>query len=43
MCTKKLDDPFLAAVVKGLRFKPALASGSPVDGIASVNLTHLQF
>jgi hypothetical protein len=43
MCTRKIDDPFLAAVVRGLRFKPALAGGSPVDGIASVNLTHLQF
>ncbi len=43
LCTKKVDDAFLASVVAGLRFKPALAGGTPVDGVAAVNLTKLQF
>ena len=43
MCTKKTDDPFLDAVVRGLRFKPALSGGIPVEGVAAVNLTKLQF
>jgi hypothetical protein len=43
LCSRKIDDPFLASVVKGLRFKPALSSGVPVDGVAAVNLTQLQF
>jgi len=43
MCTKKMDDPFLDTVVRGLRFKPALSSGVPVEGVAAVNLTKLQF
>lgn len=43
VCTLRIEDPFLFAVVKGLRFKPALANGKPVDGVAAVNLTQLQF
>ena len=43
ICTKRINDPFLDTVVKGLRFKPALSSGAAVDGIATVNLTKLQF
>ena len=43
VCTRKIEDPFLVAVVRGLRFKPALANGTPVDGVAAVNLTKLQF
>jgi len=43
LCTKKVDDAFLASVVAGLRFKPALSGGTPVDGVASLNLTKLQF
>ncbi len=42
-CSKKIDDPFLEAVVRSLRFKPALAHGEPVDGVAALNLTKLQF
>jgi len=42
-CTRRIEDPFLAAVVRGLRFKPALSSGIPVDGVAAVNLSQLQF
>ncbi len=43
LCTKKVDDAFLASVVAGMRFKPALSGGTPVDGVAAVNLTKLQF
>jgi hypothetical protein len=42
-CSKKIDDPFLATVVRSLRFKPALAHGEPVDGVAALNLTKLPF
>jgi len=42
-CSKRIDDPFLEAVVKSLRFKPALAHGEPVDGVTALNLTKLQF
>jgi len=42
-CTRRIDDPFLVAVVRGLRFKPALSSGVPVDSVAAVNLSQLQF
>jgi hypothetical protein len=41
-CKKKIDDPFLDSVVTKLRFKPALALGKPVEGIAEVNLGKLQ-
>ncbi len=41
-CSTKIDDPFLESVVRSLRFKPALAHGKPVEGIASVNLSKLQ-
>ena len=40
-CTRRIDDPFLVAVVRGLRFKPALSSGVPVDSVAAVNLSQL--
>jgi hypothetical protein len=41
-CTKKIDDPFLESVVRDIRFKPALAKGKAVPGVAEVNLTKLQ-
>jgi hypothetical protein len=41
-CSKKIEDPFLQAVVRSLRFKPALAHGEPVEGVAAVNLSKLQ-
>jgi hypothetical protein len=41
-CTRKIDDPYLQATVGGLLFKPALAHGRPVNGIAAVNLAKLQ-
>jgi hypothetical protein len=40
-CTKKIDDPYLESVVKSVRFKPALNSGKPVDGVAVLNLQKL--
>ena len=43
LCTRKVDDTFLVKVVAGLRFKPALQGGKPVEGVAAVNLTQLQF
>jgi hypothetical protein len=41
-CSKKVEDPFLESVVRSIRFKPALAQGKPVDGIAALNLSKLQ-
>jgi hypothetical protein len=41
-CSKKIEDPFLEAVVKSIRFKPALDHGKPVDGIATLDLNKLQ-
>jgi hypothetical protein len=40
-CTRRIDDPYLDSVVKRIRFKPALNSGRPVDGFATVNLGKL--
>jgi hypothetical protein len=40
-CTRRVDDPYLDSVVKRIRFKPALNSGRPVDGFATVNLGKL--
>ena len=41
-CTRKIDDPYLETTVRGLLFKPALAHGRPVEGVAAVNLAKLQ-
>jgi len=41
-CRNEVGDPFLDAVVKNLRFKPAIDHGKAVDGIAAVNLGKLQ-
>ena len=40
-CSNKVDDPYLATVVKSIRFKPALNKGEPVDGVASFRLAGL--
>lgn len=40
-CSKRIDDPFLDEVVKGLRFKPALDQGKPVEGVSALNLSKL--
>jgi hypothetical protein len=41
-CTAKIDDTYLDSVVSGIRFKPALAQGNPVEGVASLNLSQLR-
>ena len=41
-CSKRIEDPYLDAVVKGIRFKPALAEGVPVEGVAELNLSRLR-
>jgi hypothetical protein len=42
-CTRRINDPYLNSVVKRVRFKPALSSGKPVDGTATLNLGKLPF
>jgi hypothetical protein len=37
-CSQKIQDPYLVSVVRNIRFKPALADGKPVEGVASVSL-----
>ena len=41
-CTNKIEDPYLETVVRSIRFKPALAQGQPVDGVATLNLSRLK-
>jgi hypothetical protein len=41
-CTRPISDPYLETAVRGLLFKPALAHGKPVEGVAAVNLAKLQ-
>ncbi len=41
-CTRKIDDPYLDAVVKRIRFKPALSNGKPVEGVATLRLGQLE-
>ena len=41
-CTQKIDDPYLQSVVRDIRFKPALADGKPVEGVAPVSLDRLK-
>jgi hypothetical protein len=41
-CTNKIEDPYLDTVVRTIRFKPALAQGRPVDGVATLNLSRLK-
>ncbi len=41
VCSKRIDDPYLETLVRDLRFKPALAQGTPVEGIAALNLSKL--
>ena len=40
-CTKRVDDDYLQAVARDIRFKPALDKGRPVDGVAVVRLGQL--
>jgi hypothetical protein len=41
-CSRRIEDPYLESIVRAIRFKPALAQGSPVDGVASLNLSRLR-
>jgi hypothetical protein len=41
-CSKRIDDPYLESVVRTIRFKPALADGKPVEGVASLNLSRMR-
>jgi hypothetical protein len=40
-CTELLNDPYVDALVRGLRFEPALDKGTPVDGVAAFRLSQL--
>ena len=40
-CTRRIEDPFLVSVLKGLRFKPALSQGKPVEGVSVLDLNRL--
>jgi hypothetical protein len=42
-CSKRIEDPFLLAVIRSIRFKPALEKGRPAEGVASLNLSKLTF
>jgi hypothetical protein len=41
-CSRRIEDPYVDRVVKGLLFKPALEKGKPVDSVASVRLDQLK-
>jgi hypothetical protein len=40
-CSRRVDDPYVATVLRDLRFEPALRNGKPVDGVAKLNLGQL--
>jgi hypothetical protein len=40
-CSLRMDDPYLEAVLKNIRFEPALQNGKPVDGVAKLKLGKL--
>ncbi len=42
-CKDRIVDSYLDQVVGGIRFKPALRSGQPVEGVAMVDLSRLRF
>ena len=41
LCNQKIEDPYLLAVIKDLRFRPGLQKGQPVEAVARVNLNDL--
>ena len=41
-CSRRIEDPYVSGVVKGLLFNPALEKGKPVDSVASVRLDQLK-
>jgi hypothetical protein len=40
-CKNRIDDPYVWAVVRSIRFTPALAEGKPVEGVTPINLRKL--
>lgn len=42
-CKDQIVDAYLDTVVRSIRFKPALSSGEPVEGVAMVDLSRLKF
>jgi len=40
-CSRRVEDPYVESMFKGIRFKPALQNGLPVDGVAMVKLDQL--
>jgi hypothetical protein len=42
-CRNRIDDPYVQAVVRGIRFMPALSGGKPVDGVTPITLQRLDF
>jgi hypothetical protein len=42
-CTERLREPYVESAVKSTRFKPALKSGQPVDGVAAIKMGQLLF
>ena len=41
-CSRAIEDPYLEAIVRSLRFKPALAHGRPAEGVVELNLGKLK-
>jgi hypothetical protein len=41
-CSRKVDDPYVQAVVRAIRFKPALEKGRPVESVTPLNLAQLK-
>jgi hypothetical protein len=40
-CSRRVDDPYVEALLKDIRFEPALQNGKPVDGVAKLKLGQL--
>ena len=41
-CSRKVDDLYLQSLVNGIRFKPALKKGRPVESVAPLNVAQLK-
>jgi hypothetical protein len=41
LCSRPVDDPYVETILRGLRYKPALDNGTPVEGVATLNLGRL--
>jgi hypothetical protein len=40
-CSRPVEDPYIATLLKDIRFEPALENGEPVDGVAILKLGQL--